>query len=136
MFTELIPQGVTVKHNDRISITVEEEDFWFIYPTICYDYLIRVMFTFILNFSLEQFSINLSCFSEYFWMAFISQDYFKNMLINMLHKLRFWGTVYHDHVRLKFSVELGFIFWFQNVEICLIKYCLHRHKFPRILNLK
>ena len=37
---------------------------------------------------------------------------------------------------LSFSLELGFIFECQNVEICLIEYYLDRLKFHCILNLK
>lgn len=51
LLTELIPWWVKLR--DRISLTVVKDDFWFV---LYFDCLIKVIFTFILNFFKEHFS--------------------------------------------------------------------------------
>ena len=58
LFTELIP--LWVKLRDRISLTEIEDDFWFV---LYFDCLIKVIFTFILNFLKNIFSLIYYCLS-------------------------------------------------------------------------
>lgn len=127
LFTELIP--LWVKLRDRISLTEIEDDFWFV---LYFDCLIKVILNIYFELFKEHFLINLLLLE----LIFLIYHLFHSITLKSCLSACFTNWAICVVSDLSFSLELGFIFECQNVEICLIEYYLDRLKFHCILNLK